>query len=222
MRKSKGFTLIELMIVIAIIAIIAAIAIPNLLQSRIRANESNAVTQIRNYAAAQSIFEARDCGLLGVDNRGREYGVNADGYCASYPLLYSGTTVVGSGTGTAEAGGQLRLIGVGHANAAYTPGSAGTTDPDTGATVGETPAGGVPFNGYLFTEASEAIAKDGFFDYSYAQIAIPENTDRTGSRAFFFDDNGTPYSRLLEKSKGASDYYNMTTPLDSTATGWML
>ena len=46
-RDSQGFSLIELLIVVAIILIIAAIAIPNLLQSKIAANQASAVASLR-------------------------------------------------------------------------------------------------------------------------------------------------------------------------------
>ena len=55
-NKQKGFSLIELLIVVAIILIIAAIAIPNLIRSRMAANEASAVASIRTINTAEVVY----------------------------------------------------------------------------------------------------------------------------------------------------------------------
>lgn len=91
MRREKGFTLIELMIVIAIIAIIAAIAIPGLLRSTMAANEKSAIGTMRDMTSTESLWRAKDLDRNGIPDYwvadvGCMYRIERSGAVAGIPL----------------------------------------------------------------------------------------------------------------------------------------
>ena len=73
LKKQKGFTLIELMIVVAIIGILAAIAIPNFLQYQLKSRQSEAKTNLQAIKTSEVAFQAERGCYLGV----RAEGVDA-------------------------------------------------------------------------------------------------------------------------------------------------
>jgi prepilin-type N-terminal cleavage/methylation domain-containing protein len=101
MRKGKkGFTLIELMIVIAIIAIIAAIAIPGLLSSQRASNERNASTSLKTLASAEADFRSND----------RDWNHVNDFWTANIAGLYTMTSTAIPGNTNITSDPPIKLI----------------------------------------------------------------------------------------------------------------
>ena len=101
-NNSKGFTLIELMIVVAIIAVLAAIALPNFLRFQCRAMQSEAKTNLGGIRVCQEAYFAQH----------KKYGNNfaGIGFVPKGSVKYSYTTTGNTEGFTATATGQIGYV----------------------------------------------------------------------------------------------------------------
>lgn len=78
MRKQEGFSLIELLIVVTIILIIAAISVPNLMRSRMSANEASAVGSLRTILSGEAMYQQQNptVGYASLSTLGSSAGGN--------------------------------------------------------------------------------------------------------------------------------------------------
>ena len=90
MKEKKGFSLIELMIVVLVIGIIAALSVPNLAKSKMAAHESSAISAIRTLVTAQITYSTR--------------GVSSGNFAPDLTALQAANLIDSVlGSGTAEA-----------------------------------------------------------------------------------------------------------------------
>ena len=164
-----AFTLIELMIVVAIIAAIAAIAVPNLLSSRMASNETASIAALRTYLGAQGTFQRNDRYGIGA----HVYANESDG--AGLPDLFE--IDYAGGAPTADA---LQLVDMAFAQA----------DVDMAATV--------PKSGYVYDDVI-ANSISGNYDYavSCGLAACPGTYNKTGINSYMLDITGVVYKKDL-------------------------
>jgi len=208
MQRIRGFTLIELMIVVAIIAIIAAIAIPSILRSRMSANQTSAIGSLDSILKMNTQFRSNDSERNGENDYWTEnvWGLH----------------------GVRSAGGdEIELIPKTIAQSDW-EGIDDDLDP-TGFTVSDFSEVVVKSGYYVSMQRGADLDGDlscsspGTGEYGlptndnrFSSVAFPELYDNTGTKAFLIDESGTTWTVDAKTKLGSSNNMPFNGPGNST------
>lgn len=169
-RRDSGFTLIELMIVAAIVSVVAGVAVPNLLSSRSVANERAVIAALRTISSAQILCQSQ--ALVDLDGDGQGEALGLDEMAGLRPLRSTGQAMypaaLAPSLGTVDALG--RSQGRGYVLALHLPDLTGT--------------------GLVASPANDASIDPDQAEVAWTCLAWPVTRGRTGTATYFLNQSG--------------------------------
>ena len=175
--KTRGFTLLELMIILTIISTLTSLAIPNLIRARMAANEVAAIAQLKALGTTQEIYRRTDWDGNGIKEYAQNIGNN--GGNANLESLFFNVRN-NSNTG---------LIDTSVCNAEI---------PNTGSTSGTTPRGGYLYYvqlGATYPAVVSFVNSNGVMNTGYSFCSIPYTYGINGVNTFQMNSSGVVYAR---------------------------